>query len=103
MSTLDRQVNHARRRLTNNVLFHWLSLGVLLAAGVWALTILVVRLLALDVPLGYGVWATAGLAALIAAIATGLARPSALRRRSARCRRRAERAVEHCPADPEAN
>ncbi len=79
MSSLDRQINHARRRLTQNVLFQRLSFGILLVAGLWALTIVVARLFALNVPLWHGAWVAALIAAFIAAIGTSLARPSALR------------------------
>lgn len=78
MSNVDRQVNHARRRLTMNVFVHRLSLGLLIAAGLWALTIVVVRLFALGLPLWHGAW-VAGLVALAAGlVATMLARPSPL-------------------------
>jgi len=78
MSTVERQVGQARRRLTQNVLMERACLGVLVAAGLWALTTLVARTLALDVPVWHGAWAAALLAALIALIATAVARPTAL-------------------------
>ena len=78
MSLLDQRIGHARRRLTNNVFMQQLSIGILLAAGLWTLTILVVRLFALNVPLAHGAWIAALLAALIALIGTGRLRPSAL-------------------------
>lgn len=79
MSLLDQQISRARRRLTNNVFMERLSLGVLVAGGLWAVTILVVRLFALEVPLGHGVWIAAIAAALAAMIGTSLGRPTALR------------------------
>jgi len=78
MSMLDQQVGRARRRLSNNVFLQWLSVGVLLAGGLWTLAILVVRLFALPVPLVYGAWVAAVVAALFALIWTGVTRPSAL-------------------------
>ena len=78
MSLLDRQIGRARKRLTNNILLERLSVGVLLAAGLWGLTVLVVRLFALGVPLWHGAWMAALLAVLIALIAAAVARPSAL-------------------------
>jgi hypothetical protein len=78
MSLLDKQVGHARQRLTNNVFLQHLSLGVLLAAGLWTLAILVVRLFAFDVPLGHGAWGAAVMATAFAVAGTALSRPSAL-------------------------
>jgi len=78
MSYLDRQIHHARRRLTHNVFFHRFSLGLLVTGGLWALTILVVRLLALGVPLVYAGYAAALLALLVGLVGTLLARPSPL-------------------------
>lgn len=79
MSLLDQQIGRARRRLTNNVFMERLSFGVLVAAGLWVLAILVVRLFALEIPLGHGAWAAAILATLVAVVGTSLARPTALR------------------------
>jgi hypothetical protein len=76
---LDRQIGHAQRRLTSGVFLAWLSLGLLVAAGLWAVVIVAVRLLALPIPLWHGAWAAALAAAIIALIGTALARPSALR------------------------
>ncbi len=62
MSTLERQVAMARRRLLTNSFLHWLTLGLLVAAGVWALAVLVDRCFALEMPL----WSIAGGAAVLA-------------------------------------
>ncbi|MCK4343474.1 MAG: hypothetical protein KAY37_17305 [Phycisphaerae bacterium] len=78
MSFLDRQINHTRRRLSGNVLLQRLSIGVLLAAGLWALTIIIVRLFALNLPLWQGGWIAALVALLVGVIGLAIARPSAL-------------------------
>lgn len=78
MLTILRQVSLARRRLLTNLLLDRLAWGLLIAAGAWALTTLVVRLFALGLPL----WTAGGIATLVAlligAAAAWLARPSAL-------------------------
>ena len=78
MSLIDRQVNRARRRLTNNVFMDRLTLGLLLAAGVWALVIVVVRLFALGLPLWQAGGVAAAVAGLVGVVGTWLSRPSAL-------------------------
>jgi hypothetical protein len=78
MSTVEKQVGHARRRLTSNVFAQWLSVGVLAAGGLWALAIVVVRLFALPVPLGHGAWLAATAAAVFALVWTAVVRPSPL-------------------------
>ncbi len=75
---LDKQVSHARRRLTDNVFLHRLSVGVLVAGALWTLLILVVRLFALPVPLGHGAWAAPAVAVLFGLVGTVLSRPNAL-------------------------
>jgi hypothetical protein len=79
MSTVEKQINHARRRLTSNVFVQWLSVGVLAAGGLWALAIIIVRLFALSVPLGHGAWVAAIAAGAFATAWTAAVRPSPLR------------------------
>ncbi len=79
MSELDRQVRHARRRLTGNLFLDRLALGTLLAAGLWAIAILLVRTFGWPAPVWHGFWAAAGLAGAFAGLATWLTRPSPLR------------------------
>lgn len=55
MSSVERQIQHARRRLTLNLLFHYLALGMLMGASIWALGVLVVRATALEVDVWLGV------------------------------------------------
>jgi hypothetical protein len=78
MSAVEKQVSHARRRLTSNVFAQWLSVGVLAAGGLWALAIIVVRLFALPVPLGHGAWVAAAAAGVFALAWTAAARPTPL-------------------------
>ncbi len=78
MSILERQVDHARRRLTGNVLARNLAAAVLLAAGLWGLSIVVVRGLGLPVPLGQAGLGAGLLAGLSALCATWFSRPSRL-------------------------
>ncbi|MBP7745670.1 MAG: hypothetical protein KA383_06015 [Phycisphaerae bacterium] len=79
MSALDRQIQTARRRLMTDVFAQRLSVGVLVAAGLWTAVILVTRAFALPLPLGHGAWIAAILAALVGGIGTALSRPSLLR------------------------
>ncbi|MBU0640067.1 MAG: hypothetical protein KKB50_14475 [Planctomycetes bacterium] len=74
MSTVDQQVSHARRRLTTNILFQRLALGVIIAAGMFTLVVLVERLFVLGVPLGPSALAAVLVAALIGVVGAGLAR-----------------------------
>ena len=78
MSSLDRQVSRARSRLTFDVLCRRSCLGLLVAAGLWGLTIIVVRLFALDVPLWQGGWIAALLALLVGVVGMAMARPTAV-------------------------
>lgn len=78
MTRFEQQIRRARDRLTQNVLLAQLGLGVLVAAGLWAVVILVVRTVAWDVPLWHGAWLAAVVASLIALVGTMIARPSLL-------------------------
>ncbi len=78
MTFLDRQISQARRRLTGNVLLHDLSIALLVASGLWALLIVVVRLFALGVPLGLAGGIAAGAAAVAGLVATLMRRPTEL-------------------------
>lgn len=78
MSSIERQINQARRRLTGNLLLERLSFGVLLAAGLWAVVIVVVQLVKPGLPLWHGAWMAAALAVLVGMIGASLARPSRL-------------------------
>ncbi|MEW6200001.1 MAG: hypothetical protein AB1601_15225 [Planctomycetota bacterium] len=66
MSLLDQQIDRARRRLTVMAFVEHLSYGVLVAAGLWAIGIVVVRLAAWSVPLWHGGWMAAAAAAIFA-------------------------------------
>jgi chemotaxis protein histidine kinase CheA len=78
MTTLQRQIAAARGRLTMNLLLEQLTLGVLVGAALWAIAVIVVRLLELPV----SVWQLGQGAALVAVgtgiIGTLLARPTPL-------------------------
>ncbi|MEW6253036.1 MAG: hypothetical protein AB1716_20550, partial [Planctomycetota bacterium] len=79
MSTIQQRIGEARRRLTGNIFLNQLCLGVLVAAGLWVLTILVGRLCGLGLPLGHGSWVGALVALGVAGVATLMTRPSPLR------------------------
>ncbi len=79
MSLIENQIRHARRRLTQNVLFEWLTLGVLVAAGLWALSIVTLRLAGVDWSMWHGGWVALILAGLVTLVGTMMRQPSALR------------------------
>ncbi len=69
MSTLERQVARAGRRLNGNLFLERLCTGVLAAAGLWTLTLLVERAFVLGIPINATIWA--------AGLRTGSRRPEA--------------------------
>jgi hypothetical protein len=79
MSTLERQVARARRRLNGNLFLERLCSGVLAAAGLWTLTLLVERAFVLGIPINATIWAAGLLALGFALVATRLARVDTLR------------------------
>lgn len=79
MSTVQRQVWHARRRLTTNAFLERLCQCFLAAAGGWALGILIVRTFGLPLSVWHGAWAAAGAGLLAAAVLTWIRRPTPLR------------------------
>ncbi len=66
MSRIEKQVGQARNRLTLNIVLEALSVGLLVGGSAWALTTLVTRLLALDLPLWHGAWMAASIGVLFA-------------------------------------
>jgi colicin import membrane protein len=79
MSMLERQVARARRRLNGNLFLERLCTGVLAAAGLWTLTLLVERAFVLGIPINATIWAAGLLALGFALVATRLARVDTLR------------------------
>ncbi len=79
MSSLDRQVGRASRRLNANTFLHWASRGVLIGAGALALGILVERTFVVGLPLYISSWAAAGVAGLIALVGALVQRSGRLR------------------------
>jgi chemotaxis protein histidine kinase CheA len=78
MSNIDRQVQRTRLRLTQNLFWQRVALGVLIASGLWALLVVVARLSGLEWPLWQVGWVLC-LASLIAVtIWTLLRRPTPL-------------------------
>lgn len=78
MSLLEQQVGRARRRLTAIAFVEHLSRGLLVAGGLWAAGVLVVRLAAWDVPLWRGGWMAIAAAAIFALAAALWRRPGPL-------------------------
>lgn len=78
MSFFERQILAARRRLAGNVLFEHLALGVLAAATLWGLAIVIVRLFALPMPLWHAGWVAALAALVVGLVGLSLRRPSHL-------------------------
>ncbi len=78
MSTVTKQVARTRARLAASLFFQQFAFALLMAAGAWALVTLTVRLTALELPVWIVGGGVAGLALLVAIIATFATRPSAL-------------------------
>lgn len=78
MSSLERRVGQARRRLSTNILLERLALGILIATGLWTLGLLTERAFVLHIPVGHGVWVAAAIAVLIALIGAVRGRVNAL-------------------------
>jgi len=79
MSTVQRQVWLARRRLTANAFLERLCQCFLAASGGWALGILIVQTFGLSLSVWHGAWATAGTGLLAAGVLTWIRRPTPLR------------------------
>lgn len=79
MFTVQRQIDHARRRLMLSELLRWLCRGVLVGAALWGATVFIVRLFAWEVPVWHGAWLAAVLALAIGLAGMAWMRPSALR------------------------
>jgi glycerol-3-phosphate cytidylyltransferase-like family protein len=74
MSPIDQKVSLAQTRLTCNTILEYLAQGVLIAAGGWALLLLVERTFGLQIPLAPALWLACGVAAVIALVGTALRR-----------------------------
>lgn len=78
MSLLEQQIGRARRRLTAMAFVEHLGLGVLVAGGLWAVGVVIVRLAAWNVPLWHGGWMAGAAAAIFALVAAAWKRPGLL-------------------------
>ncbi len=78
MSTVERQIHHARRRLTRNMLLDRTCLGLLVAAGSWAIIVLIARLFALPWPVWHIGWVAALLGLTVSVVITIIRQPTPL-------------------------
>jgi len=78
MSTVERQIWLARRRLTANVFFERLCQSLLVAAAAWAVLILLARTFGLEFPVWHGAWVALAGAVVAAGALTWIARPTPL-------------------------
>ncbi|MFH1745570.1 MAG: hypothetical protein ABIG44_00865 [Planctomycetota bacterium] len=70
MSSLDSQIGRARQRLMTNVFLRHLARGVLVAAALWTLLLLVERAFVLNIPIGHGIWMVAVVGAVVTLVGT---------------------------------